>query len=166
VARSELVDKDGNFAPNLNGLQKSETLDAYLIVIKLNRQLQAVPFSRGVTAAGVGLWDPPAKAFESAPPAVYASYAIAVVDAKDLHLISSMGATVGPKYPRAFPYVVGDDRLRPKKRSAPTAAEIAAIQQVLSPLLKDSVDETLLQMDLTDQVITDELPSPNPTSPR
>jgi hypothetical protein len=163
LAQSELLDKDGNYAPRFAGLETSQTLDAYILVLKLTRQIDTFMRSPG---AGVGLWDQSSNLIRATPPGVYAGYAVVLVDAKTLKTISVLAGTVGPNYPRAVPFLAGEQTLWPKQTKAPTATEMAAIRPLLSKVLKDTIDETLMQMDLTDQHVTDDLPKGGPPAER
>jgi hypothetical protein len=108
---------------------------------------------------GVGLFNPPINFKRATPPGAYATYALALIDAKTLKPIRVQPATVDSRYPEPVPFRYDDERLWPKNPSAPTAAEISVLQQSLSVVLRDSVEETLLVMGLTDQEITDDLPT-------
>ena len=163
IARSELLDKDGNYAPRLAGLEPSQTLDAYVLILKLTRQIDQFRRSPG---AGVGLWDQSSNLLVETPPGVYAGYAVILVDAKTLKPLRALAGTVGPQYPTAIPFLAGTQALWPKQTKAPTAIEMEAIRPLLSTLLKDTIDETLLQMDLTDLHVTDDLPKGGPLSSR
>jgi hypothetical protein len=163
IAQSELLDKDGNYAPRFVGLEASQTVDAYLMVLKLNRQIPAL---RSDLGGGVGLYDEPASLKFATPPGVYASCVVVLIDAKTLKPIRVLAGTVGPNYPRALPFLEGELGLWPKQTKAPTSAEMAAIRPLLSRLLKDTIDETLLQMDLTDQRVSDDLPRGGPLASR
>ena len=163
IAQSELLDKGGNYAPRFVGLEASQTVDAYLVVLKLNRQISPLMADRG---AGVGLWDEPASLKFATPPGVYAACAVVLIDAKTLKTIRVLAGTVGPNYPTAVPWLAGELALWPKQTKAPTAAEMAAIRPLLSKVLKDTIDETLMQMDLNDQQVTDDLPKGGPLAGR
>jgi hypothetical protein len=157
VAKSQLLDSDGKFAPKFLGLQPSSAVDAYIVMLKLARQINiSSPRMKG---SGIGLWKPPAKVIGTTPPAVYANYAMALIDAKTLMPIRVQAATVGPQYPFGFPYAPGTDDLWPKKLTEPTSDQIQKIQQTLSRLLNDSAKESLLALGLSDQKISDELPT-------
>lgn len=155
-AESQLVDKDRKFAPKLVGLKPSDDFDAYLLVMKIPVQFEmATPQLLGT---GVGLHSLTRPAI-TRHPAVYASYAVALVDAKTLKVQLVSASVPSPKYPKNFPYAEVDDSLWPKKPPMVTDMQLQALQQATTTVLNDSINETLLEMGLTDTKITSELPT-------
>ncbi len=148
-AGARLVNADRALRPSFPGLTPSTDVDAYIVFVK---QPYRLPNS-SADGTGVGVWN--RKPVLGETTAVYAHYAVAVVDAHSLKLLQAFVGATSPIYPNRVPYVVVDDALWPDSAAKlpPDAAQ--KIHQDLSDMLTDSVAETLLYMRLGGMMVAD-----------
>jgi hypothetical protein len=147
IVSDQLEDPNGEFKPQFPGLQPSQDVDAYIVVVPLPVQIWNFGRLRGL---GVVNSNP----IIGKATAVYADYAIAVLDAHTLKLITAHAGTVGPDYPNPNPLLAIDMGLWPDHPASASAAQLDGIRKSLTKLLKDSISETALRMGLTGMMIS------------
>ncbi|HLY07370.1 MAG TPA: hypothetical protein VKR31_16610 [Rhizomicrobium sp.] len=147
LLQARLFDSDHKFKPVFPGLQPNWDTDAYVIFIKQ-------PLKRWNTeVGGLGVWNhaPIAAPTENA---VFANYAVVVIDAHTLRIIDAYLGTVGPSYSSPEPFREIDPASWPEHVAAATPQQVDIIRSGMVRLLKDSVPETLLHMGLTGKMIS------------
>jgi hypothetical protein len=148
LLKARLLDPDGRLKPEFPALQSGSDIDAYVIVFK-----HPIRLWNSADTYGVGVWNH-APLMLAKTNAVYAAYAIAVLDARTLKPILAAAGTVDPSYPTSTPVREIDAALWPEHISALTPAQKDGIRAGLSRLLRDSVAETLLRMGLTGKMVS------------
>ena len=154
LAQARFLDGDGKWVSAVPALKPSQDVDAYVVILKHPLRLGRSVFD----GAGVGVWNHslPAAREETA---IFANYAIALVDARTLELIVGLVGTMDTSVPIRKPYKLIDNGLW--RASAPLSSETSSeVQETLTSLFANSVPETLLRLQLTGSVIAGGLPSP------
>ena len=136
------LDKDKHLLP-IEGLQPASEVDAYIVIAKDRATIG--PHADDV--AGFGVWKQVGLGAETAD--VFATYAIAVVDAHTLKFLAVAPGVASPRWPSAT--------LMREVKTGVCAANALALsdygEQTVPPLLEDmmadSVPETLLRLGLT-----------------
>lgn len=149
-ANAQVLDKDGKFDPKFPGLTARDDVDAYVLLIKYR-----APVWEKIEGEGVGLFQNEVANVT----AVFAKYAVLLVDAHTLKVVVSRSAVTSPNYLQPEPFVPIDDKLWPKNTANMTQDEANALESILRPLVADTVDETLLSMGLTGMMIDREPPA-------
>jgi hypothetical protein len=149
LMQARLLDDKHAFHPNLSALEPTDAVDAYVVLLKHPRATGGSP----VESAGIGLWNVNALAGERTD--LFANYAVAIVRARDVDLIVARMATVSPRYQSRFPFKPVDNSTWPKSPPQLSAEQQEKVRAGLTEILVDSLDETLLQMGLTNMMIAD-----------
>jgi hypothetical protein len=143
LAQMRLIDDDGHLLTKVSALQPSSDVDAYIVVVK-----QPMALSPGMSGAGLGAW----RNAVTDQTILYASYAIALVDAHSLKILEAHVGVMPPTEPEILPCKAVDSSLWPDSPQTATPDQLAQIRHTMFDLLAHSVPETLLQMLLTDQI--------------
>ncbi len=97
---------------------------------------------------------------------VFASYAVAVIDAHTLKLIAARLAVPSPDYPSAKPLNAIDDSLWPEDPLRLSSRQRDAIEHEIQALLMDTTAETMMRLGLTGKMVEfDAVPSATPLPP-
>jgi hypothetical protein len=148
LSRARLDDSGGNVEAVFPGLNARDDVDAFVIVVKRPMLL----WKHG-HAAGLGVFNQATETNAAGSSEVYASYAVAVLDAHSLKLIRYAKGTVGPPYSTQVPRRDIDTSLWPENGAALTRAQSAGIENGLLTLMNDSIADTMLRMGLTGTTI-------------
>lgn len=151
LANTQLLDDDGKWVSKVPALAPSQDVDAYVVILKHPLRTGA-----GNRPAGLGVWNQ--TILFKPQTAVFANYAIALIDARSLNLMVGLTGAMDTSFPIRRPFQIVDNDVWPEK-ATPAAAELPGkIRETVTSLLENSVRETLLRMQLTDSVIADGLP--------
>jgi len=154
LAQARFLDGDGTWVSAVPALKPSQDVDAYVVILKHPLRLGR----SGFEGAGVGVWNHSLLAAR-VETAIFANYAIALVDARTLELIVGLVGTMDTSFPIRKPYKLVDNGLW--RASGPLSSEISSkVHETLADLFANSVAETLLRLQLTGSVIAGGLPSP------
>lgn len=154
LAQARLLDNDGKLAPSFPGLSATQDVDAYLLAVKLDWASTNYHAGRNGTGILHNSWT-----IGDDDTGVFASYAIALIDAHTLKIISARAATQSPDRASAQPYLKVDNQLWPAAPPTLSSDQTSQIHAALDNILRDSVQETLLSLGLTDMMIADGPPS-------
>lgn len=144
-ARASLLDDDGNLKPTFPGLSPSPNVDAYVAFVKVRTNIAGK-----MQGIGLGVLSNP---FYETATNVFASYAVAVIDAHTLKLISARLAVPSPEYPSPKPMKAIDDRIWPDNPLNPSNQQREAIEREVRALLMDTAGETMMRLGLTGKVV-------------
>jgi hypothetical protein len=133
---------DDYFKKPLAGLTPSNDIDAYVLVLKRTGPINF--FNRDGT--GVGLWN---KSLIASGTAVFAHYAIVLVDPHSLKPQVIYAAAASPAQSTAEPFRKVDDSLWAENAAALTGDRASAVRAKVEAVVDDSVAETILRMGLT-----------------
>lgn len=156
LAQSRLVGPDHVLKPDFPGLSSSPDVDAFVIFVKHPIELSLMD------CTGVGIWN--RSALFGAYTAVYANYAVALVDAHTLKLLAAHVGTMSPKSATPVPYRSVDNAMWPAAPPALSPSTAQQIHEIANTLLADSVPETLFRMGLTGMTVAD-VPPANTSAP-
>jgi hypothetical protein len=140
-AQASLIDANDKLDPQFPGLSPTSTVDAYLVFVKLREPLDEI------TMSGTGL----GMSHNAVLPktSLFAHYAVALVDAHTLKVISATPAIASPNLPSSKPSFDVDDSLWPADPAAPTASQASDIQKYLHTLVAETCRESMLRLGLT-----------------
>ena len=138
----------------IDGLTPSNDIDAYIVVVKTSGHFGPMPGELD-PGLSVSYWTP----VGDEKTALYASYAIVIVEPKTLVPVHIQRAITSPAKPVATIRSDVDNSDWPSDGKTLTPAQAAAIHPVFSGMLSDSLDETLMSLRLTPLYPTDDLPS-------
>lgn len=139
--RAALLDENYKLDPKFPGLNPDNAIDAYIAFIKLVEPAGTLTPAK---KKGLGMWvNGPAETY-----VLFANYAVAVIDAHTMKIITARAATTSPAQPLRGELAV-DLSLWPGHPPQFTPERIAAFKSALTTLLDDSLDETFLALGLT-----------------
>jgi hypothetical protein len=148
LLQSQLLDSKLRLAPSFPGLKETADVDAYVVVVKQ-------PLPRGnIDVGGIGMYNHMPLMDAQKSNAVYANYAIVVVDAHTLKPIAMHLGAVGPAYPKPDPSRELDPAIWPEQIANITAVQRDRIHDEAIRLMNDSISETVLRMGLTGVMIS------------
>ena len=149
LMRMRLVDDFGKFATKFDALKATTEVDAYVVFLKFAAETGLGNYF----GMGVGLLNH--DDFGSFPKenALFAYYAIIVVDARTLEPIKAFRGATGAGQARPNPTRELDWSLWPDRLDSPSSDQQEAFKQGLKTLLSESVEETLLRMGLTANIL-------------
>ena len=155
AAGARLFDDDGNVAPSFPGLVPTDSVDAYLVAVKT---ISEVPML-GRACRGLGVWHWTPVGDEQTK--VFAAYALVVLDAKTLKIRRVVPAVLSPDHASADPFVDVSNALWPGSPPHLTDEQSHAIAEDLRGFIGDTIPEAMLDVGLTDKMMSDDLPPAN-----
>jgi hypothetical protein len=134
------------------GLVPSADFDSYLVIFRYPREILDAVQGEGL---GVGNYRPGRGEIKTA---VYANFAIALIDAKTLKILWANLAVTSPKYASLLPAQEVDNSLWPASPPNVTSEQLTRLREMAAELLRDTVPETLFRMGLTGMMASEEPP--------
>lgn len=156
LAGATLQDASGKVAPAFPGITAGGA-DLYVVLVKVK-----VPVFTRFDGEGFGVWNHTPIGGENT--AVFAHYAITVLDGHTLKLLAARTAVTSPDHTDPHPLTWVDNALWPGDPPALTQTQATRIANALDDLVDDTVPETMLRLALTGQMVSGD-PPPAPAAP-
>ena len=140
---ASLLDDAGKPAPSFPGLKQGPDIDLYVVFVKLKQTAAGV-----IDTRGVGVFNHTPVTGEPDRTFVFAHYAVVAIDARTMKVLEAHSAVASPEHAVSAPHqdVAASDW--PETAAELTPQRTTVIRSALSDIVDDTVDETLLQMDL------------------
>ena len=143
--------------PAFPGLTPSQDVDLYIVAVKFRHTCPVGQHDcEGVGMVHLG-------ALGNTATRVFASYAIAVIDAHTLKWLSWRGGLMPPDFASDGPYETIPDETWPSKPPALTPDQMTTIHTALDDVIKHSIPETVMGLGLSGMMVQrDTAPPPAP----
>ena len=145
---STVRDGNLNFNPIVRGIEPTSEVDAHVLFLKFPMPLDYSNYE----GLGLGLFNPQDVRSQTKN-ALFAHYAVVVVDARSLKMIRTISGTMRPDYVAPRPTREIDASLWAESVAQVNTDRKQAIRQSLLDLLTESTEQTLLRVGLTGNAV-------------